>query len=292
MIVTWSYKHRDTLIQRFDPRARIIFVVCAIFSIIQMWDLRVMLAWLALAVLALALSRIQWREMKRFWFIVIPLITLFTLVTAVTGRDLVQVVEGGREHLLLTFPIRLPGVGVWNLGVSVERIVFALSQYARMLSLAIFGLLIPFTISPAVYGVTFSRLGLGDKFAYAIDLAFRLVPTVANDFQTTLDAQKARGYELDRAGANLFQQVRNLAPLVVPVTIGTILGGEEIIDAMDLRAFGTTPKRTWVTELKYERRDYLLIAGGVLALVATTIANILGYGHFWLPAQLLRLFGF
>ncbi|MCZ7574651.1 MAG: energy-coupling factor transporter transmembrane protein EcfT [Ardenticatenaceae bacterium] len=292
MIVTWSYKPRDTIIQRFDPRARIIFLGCAIFAIIQIWDVRAMLAWLALAVLALRLSRIRWQEMKRFWFVVLPLITLFTTVTALTGRDLTQAIGGSGEHFLWTVPVGFPGGAVWHVGLSVERLVFAAAQFARMLSLAILGLLVPFTINPALYGVAFRRLGLNDKFAYATDLAFRLVPTVANDFQTTLDAQKARGYELDRAGANLFRQVRNLAPLVVPVTIGTILGGEEIIDAMDLRAFGATPRRTWVMALEYDRRDLLLIAGGVLALLATTIANILGYGEFWLPPALLRLLAF
>lgn len=289
MIVTWNYRPRNTIIQRFDPRARIIFLGCAIFAIIQMWDMRVMLAWLALAALALWLSKITWQEMKRFWFVVLPLITLFTTVTALTGRDLGQAIGSTGEHFLWTVPIRFPGGAVWHVGLSVERLVFAAAQFSRMLALATFGVLVPFTINPALYGVTFHRLGLNDKFAYATDLAFRLVPTVANDFQMTLDAQKARGYELDRAGGNLFRQVRNLAPLVVPVTIGTILGGEEIIDAMDLRAFGAVPRRTWVMELNYERRDFFLIAGGVLALLATTVANILGYGDFWLPPELLRL---
>jgi len=281
VIVTWSYKERDTIIQRLDPRARIIFMFLSIISVIETWDLRVLLGWLLLVALAYRLSKLTWQETRRFWMIVIPIITLLVTITALTGR-------GGEEAYQVTHPLfSVPLWGTHRFTISAEQLFFAMSQFVRMLVMATFGLLIPFTIHPAYYGVTFKGLGLSDKFAVATDLAFRLVPTVAKDFQTTLDAQRARGYELERKGAGLFQQVKNLAPLVVPVTIGTILGGEDIIDAMDLRAFGAKPKRTWIVELHYERRDYVLIAFGVLLFVVTTVARVSGYLHFWVPSWII-----
>ena len=57
-----------------------------------------------------------------------------------------------------------------------------------------------------------------------IELAFRYVPTLARDFSVTLDAQKARGYEIERVEGGLLTQVRKIAPLIIPVTIGSILG--------------------------------------------------------------------
>ncbi len=281
MIVTWSYKERNTIIQRLDPRARIIFMLLSIISVIETWDLRVLLGWLLLVAVAYRLSKLTWQETRRFWMIVIPIITLLVTITALTGR-------GGEEAYQVTHPLfRVPLWEAHRFTISAEQVFFAMSQFVRMVVMATFGLLIPFTIHPAYYGVTFKGLGLSDKFAVATDLAFRLVPTVAKDFQTTLDAQRARGYELERKGAGLFQQVRNLAPLVVPVTIGTILGGEDIIDAMDLRAFGAKPKRTWIVELHYERRDYTLIAFGVVLFVVTTLARVSGVLHFWVPSWAL-----
>ena len=281
MIVTWSYKERDTIIQKLDPRARVIFMLLSIISIIETWDLRVLLAWLVLVAIAYRLAKLTWQETRRFWMIVIPIITLLVIITALTGR-------GGEEAYKVTHPLFvIPLWGTHTFTISAEQLVFAMSQFVRMLVMATFGLLIPFTIHPAHYGVTFKGLGLSDKFAVATDLAFRLVPTVAKDFQTTLDAQRARGYELERKGAGLFQQVRNLAPLVVPVTIGTILSGEDIIDAMDLRAFGARPRRTWIVELRYERRDYVLIALGVVLFAVTTLAKVTGHLHFWLPQWLI-----
>jgi len=53
MLIAWRYRERDTLIQRLDPRARIIMMLALLFSIIQFWDLRVILVFLAFAVASL-----------------------------------------------------------------------------------------------------------------------------------------------------------------------------------------------------------------------------------------------
>jgi energy-coupling factor transport system permease protein len=102
-----------------------------------------------------------------------------------------------------------------------------------------------------------------------------------------MDAQRARGYELENISGGLFAQVRKLGPIFVPVTIHAIMGSEDIIDAMDLRAFGIGP-RTWLEQLNYHLKDWLLIAFGVLILVAGFILIFEGYGAFWVPEALLH----
>ena len=114
----------------------------------------------------------------------------------------------------------------------------------------------------------------------------RFIPTFGRDFQLTMDAQRARGYEIEKLSGGLIAQVRKLAPLIVPVTIHAIIGSEDIIDAMDLRAFGVGP-RTWLEVLHYRRRDYLLVGGGLLLLALSLGLSLLGYGHFWVPPGLI-----
>ena len=129
----------------------------------------------------------------------------------------------------------------------MERAFFGVSQFVRVFSIAIMTILIPYSLNPALYGITFKGLGLPDKIAYAMDLTMRFIPTFGRDFQLTMDAQRARGYELEKISGGLIQQVRKLGPLMVPVTIHAIIGSEDIIDAMDLRAFGVGP-RTWLEQ--------------------------------------------
>jgi energy-coupling factor transport system permease protein len=123
-----------------------------------------------------------------------------------------------------------------------------------------------------------------------MDLTMRFIPTFGRDFQLTMDAQRARGYELDKIRGGLIEQVRKLGPLMVPVTIHAIIGSEDIIDAMDLRAFGIGP-RTWLEHLHYQMRDRILVAVGILILVISFVLLFMGAGDFWIPESLLRLAG-
>jgi energy-coupling factor transport system permease protein len=103
-----------------------------------------------------------------------------------------------------------------------------------------------------------------------------------------MDAQRARGYELDKLRGGLIEQVRKLAPIIVPVTIHAIVGSEDIIDAMDLRAFGVGP-RTWLVQLKYQLKDRALIVFGVLVLIVSIVLSLFGFGQFWIPELILNM---
>jgi energy-coupling factor transport system permease protein len=118
----------------------------------------------------------------------------------------------------------------------------------------------------------------------------RFIPTLGRDFQLTMDAQRARGYEIEKLKGGLITQVRKLAPLIVPVTIHAIAGSEDIIDAMDLRAFGVGP-RTWLEQLHYQRRDYVLIALAVLLLIVSVILSLFGGSRLWVPDWVLAWAG-
>lgn len=280
MIVAWKYKERPTVYQRLDPRARLIFMLALLFAIIQVWDLRLLIVFLAVAVAQFAATGLTWRETRVFWLIMGGFVTFITLLTFLTGR-------GGFGVFTDTYIVWQGRLGWFSMTISSERIAFALSQFVRLVTMALLAGVFPYTIHPARYGVTFKGLGLSDKFAFATDLAFRFVPSLSHDFATTLDAQKARGYELERAGG-VVRALRNLAPLLVPVTIGTMLKGEELIDAINLRAFDTG-RRTSYQQLVYRPGDYLLLTLGIGTLVMVTLLNISvrTFGNLWVPTWLL-----
>lgn len=289
MLVAWKYRKRDTIIQRLDPRARIIFMLSTLFSIIQFWDLRVGLLFLALALAQFFLAKLTWRETRRAWSFISILIVLMTILTFLTGRGGVATAYHVEHLITRVGPLSLPFFG-WQISIdiTVEKTVFAFSQMVRMFAITTLAITVPYTIDPGLYGVTFRGLGLPDKFAYAMDLAFRFVPSLGRDFSLTLDAQRARGYEVERLEGGIVAQIRKLAPLVVPITINAIVGGEDIIDAMDLRCFGIG-KRTWLQELRYNKGDQILIAFSVALFLLSTAARFAGYGLLWVPSWLLTL---
>jgi energy-coupling factor transport system permease protein len=291
MLITWKYRERDTIIQRLDPRARIIFMLAMLFSVIQFWDLRIALGFLALALVQFFLAKLTWRETRRAWILISILIVLMTILTFLTGRGGVSTAYFEENLITRLGPLSLPIVG-WQIGldITVEKTVFAISQMARMFAITTLAITVPYTIDPSLYGVTFRGLGLPDKFAYAMDLAFRFVPTLGRDFNITLDSQRARGYEVEKLEGGIIAQIRKLAPLIVPVTINAIVGGEDIIDAMDLRCFGIG-KRTWLQKLTYKKADWALIAFSVAMFVGCTVVRMAfpALGQVWVPQWILNL---
>ena len=281
MLVAWRYRERKSLIQSFDPRAWIIFYGCFMVASVMFWDLRFLTPLLVIALVAVFTSGVGWHETRRAWLLIGGFVVFFSLLTFITGRGGVEFYT--EEHLItsLSAPFTIFN---WRptLNITVERTFYALSQLVRVFSLASVTILIPYSLNPAHYGVTFHGLGLPDKIAYAMELTMRFIPTFGRDFQLTLDAQRARGYEIEKLRGGLITQVRKLAPLIVPVTIHAIAGSEDIIDAMDLRAFGVGP-RTWLEQLRYRRRDYVLIALAVLLLIFSVAFSLFGFGQLWVP---------
>jgi energy-coupling factor transport system permease protein len=289
MLVSWKYRKRKSFIQSFDPRAWLIFYACFLVGSVMFWDLRYLAFFFAMSLYVVFTSGIKWREMYRAWLFIGGFVLFFSGLTFLTGRGGVELYE--TEHLITTLEAPFSIFG-WRPAVEVtaEATMFALSQLTRVFSLASMTILIPYSLDPTLYGVTFKGLGFPDKIAYAMDLTMRFIPTLGRDFQLTMDAQKARGYEIEKLKGGLFAQVRKLAPLIVPVTIHAIVGSEDIIDAMDLRGFGVVP-RTWIQQLQYNRRDRALIGFAVVLLVASVLTAFLGLGDFWVPEALIRLSG-
>lgn len=289
MLVTWRYKPRKSLIQSFDPRAWIIFFGCYIACTVLFWDLRYLLVLFAMAMLVVFTSGIKFSEMRRAWLFIGGFVVFFSFLTFLTGRGGIELYT--EEHLITRWEAGFTLLG-WRptLTVTAEKTMYAVSMLVRVFSLASMTILIPYSLNPAHYGIIFKGLGLPDKVAYGMDLTMRFIPSFGRDFMLTRDAQRARGYELEKLSGGLVAQVRKLAPLIVPVTIHAIVSSEDIIDAMDLRAFGVGP-RTWLEELHYRTRDRLLIGFGVVMLLTSIALSLFGMGKFWVPQFLLQLAG-
>lgn len=289
MLVNWAYVKRDNFFQRLDPRARIIFMLCCLIALgfipgqgAGFWDIRIVFGFLVIALGQIIAAQITWKQMRRFWILITVIGVMLSLVTLVTGRGALEVYDTTNEHIVWMQTINWFGTPV-EIALSAERLTFLVTQILRVITFAALSVVIPYTIDPALYGVTFRKLGVGDKIAYAMDLAFRFIPTLGRDMQIIMDAQRARGFELDTGrGTTAVQRVRNFAPLLIPLTIGAVLEGEEISDAMDLRSFGVGP-RTWLPTLTYRIADFIVIALGILILAGSIVIKAAGFGGLWVP---------
>jgi len=245
-------------------------------------------------------ARLTWSETKLAWvYIIVLSIVLVVANYLITAGEVMQGVDVIREHVLFRLPFftligRLPFFGPGHLTFSVESITFVLTQLMRNISIGLFVVPITYTIDPSLMGVAFKGMGASDKIALLHRPLVALLPSLARDFMTTYDAQRARGFELEKLRGGVFGKIARLAPMIVPVVIGSIVEAEDIISAMELRCFGVG-KRTWLTELHAHRIDRILIIGSSILFVLVTLLDIAGaysmvsYLHFLHVQGILRV---
>jgi energy-coupling factor transport system permease protein len=293
MLVTWKYRPRNTFIQRLDPRTRLIFMACIVLALTipEIWDYRIILPLFFISLTLYLLARIEWKDVRRAWtFILILVFFIVGLNGLLSGRGGPSSVTSIPSPVLFEVPIKIPFTDLgWDVPITVSKTWFALNQIPRMLTMAILALPIPYTMDPNVYGTAFKRLGVSDNVSFTMDLAFRFLPTFARDLTITMDAQRARGYEMDNLRGGIVARIQRLAPLVIPVVMQSTVTGEEVIDAMNLRAFGTAP-RTWLKNLKYAPRDYAMIGLGIAIFIACCVLKWgFGIGEYFVPDFFTKL---
>jgi energy-coupling factor transport system permease protein len=288
MLVTWQYRIRNSLMETFDPRARWVFSLVFLFAVSFFWDVRFLAGFFVLAFLWYGSARVPFKDTKKAWVLISFILFMMIFVgTIITGGGAAGILPE-KTHPLVVWNWTVPLTG-WPIlfRLTYERLWFALAQVLRVTAISAIFIIIPYSMDPRLYGFTFKGLGLPDRVAYSMDLAFRYVPTLARDFGVTLDAQRARGYEIERVEGGLISQIAKVAPLIVPVTMNSIIGGEDVTNAMDLRCFGIKP-RTWLEKTDFRKRDmWLMIFTGVMLLASIILSTVFHYGIFWMPAWLI-----
>jgi energy-coupling factor transport system permease protein len=135
------------------------------------------------------------------------------------------------------------------------------------------------TTSPDHLGLALEQTRVPYEFAFAFTTAVRFVPVLAEEAQTIMDAQKARGLELEKG--SFLKRIRNYVPVLIPLIVSAIRRSLELAEAMESRAWGATKKRTNLYALKLLRGDFALLAINV-ALLAVAV-----YVRLYIPVPTL-----
>ncbi|HVP26332.1 MAG TPA: energy-coupling factor transporter transmembrane component T [Candidatus Bathyarchaeia archaeon] len=122
------------------------------------------------------------------------------------------------------------------------------------------------TTSPDHLGLALEQVHVPYEFVFAFTTAVRFVPVLAEEAQTIMDAQKARGLELERG--NFLKRIRNYIPILIPLIVSAIRRSLELAEAMESRAWGATKNRTNLYVLKMHKGDFALIAITITVLAA------------------------
>jgi energy-coupling factor transport system permease protein len=159
---------------------------------------------------------------------------------------------------------------LWGPTVTVTRqgLFFGLAMGLRIVAFLSFGLLYISTTTPEEMTQGLRAAGMPLAPSIALSLAFRLVPTFASTAHQVMQAQRARGLDLDAGG--LWGRLRRSVPVVVPTLGYALRSADDLTRALETRGLGATARRVEYRVLIWGTHDGLALAMA-LALAALCV---------------------
>ena len=265
-ITLGQYFPGDTVVHRLDPRTKLLMVIVYIVALfLAKWvvSYAVMLAFLVTAV---ALSRIRpralFKGLKPLLFIII-----FTAI--------INVFYTKGDVLVQFWIFKITREGLVNAGFLVLRIV--------MLVTGTF--LLTYTTSPIALTDGLESLLSPLKaihfpvheLALMMSIALRFIPTLIEETDKIMNAQKARGAQLDTG--KMTDRVKALVPVLIPLFISAFRRADELAMAMECRCYRGGDGRTRLKVLRCEKQDYIDLAV-CIACFAVILASRLVFPNF------------
>ncbi len=171
---------------------------------------------------------------------------------------------------------------VFSMGpVDVTRAALwaASSLWFRLLCFALLSLVFVRTTEPQDLLLSLvHQLHLSARVAYGVMVGYRMLPAFQADYSTIRAAQRLRGV---REGRALFHPISRLRRYAIPLLAGAVRRAGRIAIAMDARAFGASPQRTYRKRMVVTAADWVFLAlvVVVVALVVTGM-SLLGILRF------------
>ena len=218
---------------------------------------------------------------KSFFSYLLIALVLFTgiKVSGVAPKALVRGLKPILFIICFTAVLNLfytPGetlASFWIFKITKEGIFTAFFMVLRITMLIMGTFLLTYTTSPIALTDGMEAL-LGPlkrvkvpvhELAMMMSIALRFIPTLIEETDKIMSAQKARGADFE--SGNLIERAKALVPILVPLFISAFRRADELAVAMECRCYHGGEGRTKLHVLRYKPRDYLVLAayGAVLA---------------------------
>jgi len=262
-ITLGQYFPGDTVVHRLDPRTKLIATVLYIVALFCAGSF-IEYAVVALTLLlAVKLSRVKFKSLVRGLKPVLFII-VFTAVL----------------NLFFT-----PGTSIFEWGVlrvTREGVFTALSMMARITLLIMGTFLLTYTTSPIALTDGMESLLAPLKklrvpvheFAMMMSIALRFIPTLIEETDKIMSAQKARGADFE--SGKLMEKVKALVPILVPLFISAFRRADELATAMECRCYQGGEGRTKMKQMHYCGRDFCAFGVGAVLLAAVIALSVFG----------------
>ena len=258
----------NSLVHRFDPRLKLVLTVAYIVLLFAASNpLGLTLSILFLGVMY-KVAKIPVKMIGKSLKPILPIV----LFTAVLNLFFVS----GEGDPLVHF---------WFLSIYAEGVRYAVLMAVRVMALIAGTSLLTYTTSPIVLTDAIEQLlkPLGKlhfpvhELAMMMSIALRFIPTLIEETDKIMNAQKARGAQLDTG--KMTDRVKALVPVLIPLFISAFRRADELAMAMECRCYRGGTGRTRLKVLRCEKQDYIDLAV-CIACSAVILASRLVFPNY------------
>jgi energy-coupling factor transport system permease protein len=256
-VQTSLYIDRNSFIHRLHPVVKLFALFIIFWS--AFW-VDQPLALLPLAVIMIALARVSgaWANFYAFrWFIL--------LIIPPTMIQWMVVYRQGPVFIHL-----------WFIHLSLPSILFGLGKGLKLAELLAGSILFLSTTTIEEFSTSLMSLRVPYRVAFAMSLAFRLVPLFMDSAITVIQAQGLRGYDFARG--NVFERMRRYVPALIPVFMGALRRVNNMAMALEARGFGMGARPTNLGQYDVCARDRVALAVLVAFGAIYFLIYFAGYG--------------
>ena len=183
-------------------------------------------------------------------------------------------------NLFLTRGSGAPLVDWSFIKIYKEGIRNAIAMLIRLLSLVLgTSVLISFTTSPLELTDALESLLSPLKkikvpvheFAMMMSIALRFIPTLIEETNKIISAQKARCADFD--SGNIFKKLKAMVPILIPLFVSAVRRAEELADAMECRCYHGGKGRTKLNVMHAKLRDYIFLLAVTAIIAGVVVLN-------------------
>ena len=166
--------------------------------------------------------------------------------------------------------------------VTAEQLFYHLNVVLKNACTVPIVLLFVCTTNPSEFAASLNRIGVSYKISYAVALALRYIPDIQREYRDISLAQQARGTEMSRK-ASLVKRLKAASSILIPLILSSMERIETISNAMELRGFGKSPKRTWYSGRKFSRMDIISMVVCIALMILSLLITILNGSRYYNP---------
>jgi len=266
-MISASYVEKSTFLHKLDARSKLAAML-VVFALSLVFTDPVYLFGLLVLVL------IAWRTARQPFSLLKSILKYFLWIAVVIFVIQVLFYPGTTNLLKLSNPISFIGFSGY---ITKEGVLFAIAMILRLVIIMIVAPLISFTTPIPELMLALVKVKIPYKFAFVMTTAMSLLPSIQNRSMLIQQAQLCRGVN-DFDGGNLWQKLRAITSMLVPLILGSFRDSQTLDVAMSSRAFGAPVRRTFLQESHLQNNDYFVLILMAGLLVAAAILRFFNLG--------------